>query len=56
VAKVPPVAKRMPVVRSTQTREWMYDKKNQTISRHVPLNAEMKKMKAQWKKKHAKKK
>ncbi|MBI3831315.1 MAG: DUF2961 domain-containing protein [Planctomycetes bacterium] len=55
VAKVPPVAKRMPVVRSAQTREWLYDKKNQTTSRHVPLNAEMKKMKAQWKKKQGKK-
>ncbi|MCW8132759.1 MAG: DUF2961 domain-containing protein [Planctomycetota bacterium] len=54
VAKVPPVAKRLPVAKDLTRNAWIHDKKSQTTSRHVPLNAEMKKMKAEWKKKTAK--
>ena len=50
--KTPPaVAKRMPVLRDNQSH-WLYDKKNQTTSRHIKPNAEMRRMKAQWKKAH----
>lgn len=49
-AKVPPVAKRLPVLRDNQGH-WLRDKKNQTTSRTIPLNDEMKKMRAQWEKK-----
>ena len=46
-AKVPPVAKRMPVLRDNQGR-WLYDKKNQITSRKIKPNAEMLRMKKQW--------
>jgi len=46
--KVPPMEKRLPVLRDN-LGHWLYDKKNQTTSKHVRLNAEMKKMKAAWK-------
>ena len=45
--KVPPVAKRMPVLRDNQGT-WLFDKKNQTTSRRVELNAEMRRMKKRW--------
>ncbi|HUU60018.1 MAG TPA: glycoside hydrolase family 172 protein [Phycisphaerae bacterium] len=45
VAAPPPVARRMAVVRDNQGR-WLQDKKNQCPGRPIPLNAEMKKMKA----------
>ena len=51
VKAVPPVAKRMPVLQDNQGN-WIYDKKNQCPGKPVPLNTEMKRMKAQWKKKH----
>lgn len=47
VAKVPPVAKRLPVRRDNQG-VWLYDKKNQTTSRKVSANREMKANKARW--------
>ncbi|MGH7144058.1 MAG: glycoside hydrolase family 172 protein [Planctomycetota bacterium] len=50
---VPPVAQRLPVERDS--RGWRFDKANQTTSRQVPLNAEMRRMKARWKKAHRKK-
>ncbi len=43
-AKVPPVAKRMPVLRDNQGK-WLYDKKNQCPGKPIKLNAEMRKMK-----------
>lgn len=43
----PPVEKRMPVLRDNQGR-WLLDKKNQCPGKPVPLNAEMKRMKARW--------
>ncbi len=46
-ARVPPVAKRMPVLRDNQGR-WLYDKKNQTTSRAIVPNAEMLEMKKKW--------
>lgn len=49
--KVPPVAKRVPVLRDNQGN-WLYDKKNQVTSHRIQLNAEMRRMKARWKKKH----
>ncbi len=49
-AKVPPVAKRLPVLRDNQGH-WLYDKKNQITSRVIQLNQEMTKLKAQWAKK-----
>ena len=45
--RVPPVAKRMPVLRDNQG-EWLYDKKNQTTSRRIEPNAEMRRMKKRW--------
>jgi hypothetical protein len=48
---VPTVEKRMPVRRDS-LGEWLYDRSNQITSRSVPLNDEMKAMKAQWKKNH----
>lgn len=50
VATPPPVAKRMPVLRDNKLN-WLYDKKNQCPGKRVPINAEMKRMKAQWAKK-----
>lgn len=43
-AKVPPVAKRMPVLRNNQDK-WLYDKKNQCPGKRVKITAEMRKMK-----------
>lgn len=45
---VPPVAQRLPVERGAQG--WRFDRKNQTPARKIKLNAEMKKVKAAWKK------
>ncbi|HBC88554.1 MAG TPA: hypothetical protein DCZ94_16525 [Lentisphaeria bacterium] len=50
----PSVEKRMPVLRDNQGR-WLYDKKNQCPGKPIKLNAEMRKMKAQWAKKQGKK-
>ena len=50
----PPVAKRMPVLRDNQGR-WLFDKKNQIAPVEIPLNAEMRKMKAEWKRLQQKK-
>ena len=47
VAKVPPVAKRLPVRRDNQGT-WLYDRKNQTTSRTITPNREMKANKAKW--------
>ncbi len=52
IAKPPAVAKRMPVARDPQTHQWVYDKKKQTTPFVVKTNPEMRRMKAQWKKKH----
>lgn len=49
VKKVPPVAKRMPVLQDNQGN-WLYDKKNQTTSEKIKPNAEMLRMKKKWKK------
>ncbi|MCZ7643693.1 MAG: DUF2961 domain-containing protein [Planctomycetota bacterium] len=51
----PPVAKRMPVLRDS-LGTWLYEKKNQTTPFKVPLNAEMRRMKAQWKRNQARQK
>jgi hypothetical protein len=53
VAKVPPVAKRMPVLRDNQGT-WLMNKKNQTTSRAIKPNNEMLAMKKRWAKKHRK--
>ncbi len=45
--RVPPVAKRMPVLRDNQGN-WLHDKKNQCPGKKIVLNAEMKRMKAKW--------
>jgi len=50
IAKVPPVAKRMPVLRD-QNGGWNNQKKQQTTSRVVKPNAEMQAMKKLWKEK-----
>jgi hypothetical protein len=47
---VPPVAKRLPVLRDNRDN-WLYDKRSQCPGEKVPLNAEMKRMKARWAKK-----
>lgn len=44
---VPPVAQRLPVLRDNQGR-WLYDAARSITSREVPLNDEMRAMKAQW--------
>ena len=48
--KPPAVGKRMPVLRDS-LGNWLYDKANQVTSRVIKPNAEMRKLKAQWKKK-----
>ena len=48
----PSVKKRQPVRRSMF--KWLYNKKNQTTSREIPLNDEMKTMKNMWARKHKK--
>ena len=47
IAVPPPVEKRMPVLRDNRGR-WLYDRKNQCPGKPIKLNAEMKKMKAEW--------
>ena len=49
IAKVPPVGKRMPVLRDNQGN-WLYDKRNQTTSRVIKANKEMLANKKKWKK------
>ncbi len=44
---VPPVEKRMPVLRDNQGK-WLFDKENQITSHEVELNDEMREMKKQW--------
>ena len=48
--KPPPMVRRLPILRDNQGN-WLQDRKRQCPGRAVPLNAEMKKMKAQWLKK-----
>jgi hypothetical protein len=48
----PPVAKRLPVLRDNQGK-WLVHKANQCPGAPVQLNAEMKRMKAQWSREHA---
>jgi hypothetical protein len=43
----PPVEQRMPVLQDNQG-QWLYDRSNQCPGRGVPLNDEMKQMKARW--------
>ncbi len=47
VAKVPPVAQRLPVMKD-QNANWIHDKKRQITSRVIKPNREMKEMKARW--------
>jgi len=49
VIEVPPVEKRMPVLRDNQGR-WLFHPDNQQTPHRVKLNQEMKKMKEAWKK------
>ena len=51
VAKPPAVSKRLPILRDNQGN-WLYDAKSQTTTQKVKVNAEMKRMKAKWKKLH----
>lgn len=51
IALPPPAAKRMPVLRNNQGN-WLDDKKNQCPGKPVRVNAEMKRLKANWAKKH----
>ena len=51
VASPPPVAKRLPVLRDNQGN-WLHDKRTQTTPFPVRPNAEMKRMKARWARKH----
>jgi len=53
IVQPPPMAQRLPVLRDNQ-RNWLYDPRNQCPGRKVPLNGEMKRMKAQWAKKQKK--
>ncbi len=53
VVKVPPVAKRMPVLRDNKGN-WLFDPKNQTTSKKIRLNREMQAMKARWARKQKK--
>ncbi len=46
---LPPVAKRLPVVRDNQGR-WLIDKRRQTASPRISLTPEMRAMKARWRK------
>jgi hypothetical protein len=50
-AKVPPVAKRLPVLRDNQGH-WLVDRRRQTTSRVIRPNAEMRASKARWRKAH----
>jgi len=49
--RVPPMRKRLPVLRDNHGN-WLYDKKNQCPGKAISPNAEMKKMKARWARKH----
>ena len=49
VARPPAVARRMPVLRDNR-RNWLYDEGNQTTSRVIKPNKEMKANKKKWKK------
>lgn len=51
VVAPPPVAKRLPILRDNLGR-WLYDKKNQCPGKKITPNAEMKRMKARWARKH----
>ena len=51
VINPPPVNKRLPVLRDNMGR-WLYDAKNQCPGKKITPNAEMKRMKAQWRKKN----
>ncbi len=51
VAKPPKVAQRLPVPRDN-FGHWLHNPKNQMTSRKIGPNAEMKRMKARWKKNH----
>jgi hypothetical protein len=48
---VPPVAKRMPILRDNQGR-WLLDRKNQIPPHNIRPNAEMLRMKARWKREY----
>jgi hypothetical protein len=52
-AQPPPVSKRLPVPR-TNMDKWLHDSKAQCPGRRVPLNAEMRVMRKQWKKQFGK--
>ena len=52
IAKPPAAARRMAVLRDNQGN-WLYDKHSQCPGSDIPLNAEMKKMKARWAKKQS---
>ena len=52
VARPPAVAKRLPVLRDNQGT-WLMDEKNQTTSRTVSDDREMKANKPKWKKDHS---
>ena len=54
IAKVPPLMKRLPVLRDNQGN-WLHDRRRQTTSRTITPNAEMKAMKRQWAEKEKKK-
>ena len=54
ITEPPPAAKRMPVLRDNQGR-WLYDRKNQCPGRPIKINAEMKKMKANWAREYSRK-
>jgi len=47
VAKPPPVAKRMPVLRDNQGN-WLHDSKSRCAGRKILPNAEIKRMKKRW--------
>lgn len=47
VAKMPPLMKRLPVLRDNQG-SWLHEKRRQTTSHVIAPNAEMKAMKKQW--------
>lgn len=51
--KVPPVARRMPVLQDNQGN-WLHDKANQTTSNKIKPNREMLAKKSKWKQQHSK--
>jgi len=50
-AKVPPVAKRMPILRDNQGN-WLQERRSQITSRAIKPNREMLAMKRKWRKQH----